>query len=76
MNIGAATQAMAATTPNNDNHGLRQALQQLTTILMNVNLSGADKQQQILNILKANPQIMTAFMNARRQDYVKRYFYV
>lgn len=55
---------------------IRRALQKLTMMLTNVNLSDADKEQQIFNILKCNSQIMTAITNVRRQDYFKRYFHV
>lgn len=44
----------------------KQALQQLMQTLKNPQ-SGPDQQQQILQILKANPQLMAAFIKQRQQ---------
>ncbi|XP_055304968.1 uncharacterized protein LOC129569818 [Sitodiplosis mosellana] len=70
VNIGARTQEIASTEPNSDNEGLQKAKQQLVTTLQNSNLTGSDKFQQILNILKSNPHLMTAFRR-QRQKYLE-----
>lgn len=44
----------------------KQALQQLTMMLENLNPASPDQQQQILNILKSNPQLMSAFIKQRQ----------
>ena len=49
----------------NSSNPPKQALQQLMQTLKNP-ASGPDQQQQILQILKANPQLMAAFIKQRQ----------
>lgn len=53
----------------------KQALQQLMQTLKNPS-SGPEQQNQILQILKANPQLMAAFIKQRQvfsNFFIKRY---
>lgn len=47
------------------NQGHKRALEQLMMTLKN-RPSNPDQQQQILNILKSNPQLMSAFIKQRQ----------
>jgi E1A/CREB-binding protein len=53
--------------PSQNNQQPKQALQQLMQTLKNPQ-SGPEHQQQILQILKSNPQLMAAFIKQRQQN--------
>lgn len=70
MNMRAGMQGgvgvMNQNAPNINNQGHKQALQQLMMTLRNQSSNNPDQQQQILNILKSNPQLMSAFIKQRQ----------
>lgn len=70
MNMRAGMQGgvMGQNAQNVNNQGHKQALQQLMMTLRNQNSTNPDQQQQILNILKSNPQLMSAFIKQRQQS--------
>lgn len=65
-------QVMGQNGQNIGNQGHKQALQQLMMTMKNQNFTNPDEYQQILNILKFNPQLMAAFNRQRQVGVVKK----
>lgn len=63
VGVGGGVQPPMVQQPNNQ--ASKHALQQLMQTLKNPT-SGPDQQQQILQILKSNPQLMAAFIKQRQ----------
>lgn len=66
INMRAGTQGMGQNVQNIGNQGHMEALQKLLMTMKNQNLTDPDRQQQVLNILKSNPQLMSAFIKQRQ----------